>query len=85
MGCVSWIIFGAIAGWLASLIMGRNKQMGCMANVFAGIVGAGLGGIVANLLGADADVTGFNLTSFIVAVFGAMILLGLTGWWSRRS
>jgi uncharacterized membrane protein YeaQ/YmgE (transglycosylase-associated protein family) len=57
--------------------------MGCMANIFVGIVGAGLGGIVANLLGGHG-VTGWNLPSFAVAVVGAMILLGLTGWWQRR-
>ena len=84
MGCISWIIFGAIAGWLASVIMRRNDQMGCLANIFVGIVGAGLGGFVANFLGADVGVLDFNLRSFAVAVFGAMILLGITGWWQRR-
>ena len=83
MGCISWILFGAIAGWLASLIMGRNDQMGCMSNIFTGIVGAGVGGFVANLIGGQG-VTGFNLPSFAVAVVGALILLGITGWWSRR-
>ena len=39
MGIITWIIFGALAGWLASIITGRNRQMGCIANIVVGIVG----------------------------------------------
>lgn len=83
MGLLSWIVFGAIAGWVASLLMGRGRQMGCLANVFAGVLGAVLGGALMNLLGSNG-VTGFNLRSFGVAVLGAIVFLGVTGWWSRR-
>lgn len=84
MGTLSWILFGAVAGWAASLIMGRNRQMGCLANVFVGIAGAMLGGFLMNLIGREAVVTGFNWPSFGVAVLGAVILLGVTGWWQQR-
>lgn len=84
MGFISWIIFGALAGWAASLLMGRGRQMGCLANVFVGIVGATLGGFLMNLIGRTG-VTGFNWPSFGVAVLGAVILLGITGWWQQRS
>jgi uncharacterized membrane protein YeaQ/YmgE (transglycosylase-associated protein family) len=40
MGCISWIVLGGIAGWLASIVTKRNDQMGCIANIVAGIVGA---------------------------------------------
>ena len=84
MGLLSWILFGAIAGWIASVIMGRSQRMGCLANIFVGIVGAMLGGFLAGFFGG-APVTGFNLASFMVAVIGAVVLLGLTGWWQQRS
>lgn len=83
MGIVSWIVFGALAGWVASLLMGRNERMGCLANIVVGVVGALIGGYIMSLLGRTG-VTGFNLPSFIVAVLGALLLLLITGWWSRK-
>lgn len=83
MGLLSWIVFGALAGWVASLLLGRGHRMGCLANVIVGIVGAVIGGFLMNLLGAYG-VTGFNLRSFGVAVLGAIVFLAVTGFWSRR-
>ena len=83
MGILSWIIFGALAGWIASILMGRNERMGCLANIVIGIVGAAVGGFLMSFLGGGG-VTGFNLPSFIVAVLGAVFLLFLTGWFSRQ-
>lgn len=83
MGLLSWIVFGALAGWVASMIMGRNQRMGCLANIGIGVVGALLGGFVMNLISGDFNV-GFNLTSFLVAVVGAVVLLAVTGWFQRR-
>ena len=83
MGIVTWIIFGALAGWIASIIVGRNDQMGCLSNIVVGVVGALIGGFLMSFIG-QAGVTGFNLASFIVAVLGAVLLLLITGWWSRR-
>ena len=74
MGILSWIVFGAVAGWIASIIMGRNNQQGCIMNIIVGVVGAALGGWIMSLLGFG-DVTGFNLYSFGVAVLGAVVLL----------
>jgi uncharacterized membrane protein YeaQ/YmgE (transglycosylase-associated protein family) len=78
MNIILWIIFGAIAGWIASIIMGRNAQMGALANIVVGIVGALIGGFLMNAFGAQG-VTGFNLTSLIVAILGAVVLLFLVG------
>ena len=44
LGWFSWIIFGALAGWIASILTGRNSQQGCLMNIIVGIVGAFLGG-----------------------------------------
>lgn len=78
MNFILWIIFGAIAGWIASIIMGRNAQMGALANIVVGIVGALIGGFIMNAFGAQG-VSGFNLTSLIVAILGAIVLLFLVG------
>src|ERR671922_1305884 len=79
MNIILWIIFGAIAGWIASIIMGRNAQMGALANIVVGIVGALIGGfLMTNVFGAPG-VTGFNLPSMLVAIVGAVILLFLVG------
>ena len=78
MNIILWIIFGTLAGWIASMIMGANAQMGALANIVVGIVGALIGGFVMNAFGAQG-VTGFNLTSLIVSVLGAVVLLFLVG------
>jgi uncharacterized membrane protein YeaQ/YmgE (transglycosylase-associated protein family) len=84
MGLLSWVIFGAIAGWVASLLTGRNSRMGCLANIVIGVAGAFVGGFLVNFLGGEGVVTGFNIRSFGVAILGAVILLVVTGWFSRR-
>lgn len=76
MGIISWIIFGALAGWVASMITGRNDQQGCLVNIIAGVVGAAIGGWIMSFFGGSG-VTGFNLTSFLVAVLGAVVLLAI--------
>ena len=76
MGILTWIILGALAGWVASIIMKRNESMGAIANIITGIIGAFIGGFIMNLIGGW-DITGFNLTSFLVALLGSVILLGI--------
>lgn len=75
MGIISWIIFGAIAGWLASMVAGNNKEQGVLGNIIVGILGAVVGGWLAGFLFDSPGVTGFNLSSFVIAVIGAAILL----------
>ena len=78
-----WIIFGALAGWIASIVMGRNKKMGAVANIVVGVIGAFLGGYIMQLFGAQG-VTGFNFPSLLVAIVGAIVLLFVVGLFSRR-
>ena len=76
MSIIGWIVLGGVAGWLASIVMKRNSQMGLIANIVAGIVGAVVGGWVFSLFGG-AGVTGFNLPSLVVAFIGAVIVLAV--------
>lgn len=76
MELIIWIIFGALAGWIASLIAGTDAQQGAVGNVVVGILGALVGGMLMRLLGGTG-VTGFNLTSLLVAIAGAVLLLYL--------
>jgi uncharacterized membrane protein YeaQ/YmgE (transglycosylase-associated protein family) len=72
MGILLWIVFGALAGWIASMITKTNQ--GLVLDIVIGIVGAVIGGWIMNALGS-AGTTGFNLYSLLVAVLGAVVLL----------
>lgn len=74
MGILLWILFGALAGWIASMIMGTNAQQGAIANIVIGIIGAVIGGFVMSFFGGSAA-SGFNLYSLLVAVLGSVILI----------
>jgi uncharacterized membrane protein YeaQ/YmgE (transglycosylase-associated protein family) len=69
-----WIIFGAITGWLASMIMGTSE--GLVLDIILGIIGASLGGWLMSFLG-KSGVSGFNMYSFLVAILGAIVLITL--------
>ncbi|HHX37787.1 MAG TPA: GlsB/YeaQ/YmgE family stress response membrane protein, partial [Clostridiaceae bacterium] len=73
---LSWIIIGGLAGWIASKIMRTDASMGALANIVVGIIGGLIGGFVMSLIGSTG-VTGFNLWSFIVALIGSVILIGV--------
>ncbi|NLY82484.1 MAG: GlsB/YeaQ/YmgE family stress response membrane protein [Clostridiales bacterium] len=83
MGILSWVILGALAGWVASMIMGRNSSMGVIANIGVGIIGAFIGGFVMNMLGGQG-ITGFNFTSFLIALVGSVILLAIVNLFSKK-
>lgn len=74
MSILVWIIFGALAGWIASIVAGTNAQQGAFANIAVGIIGAFVGGLLMQMIGRDG-VNGFNMYSIIVAVIGAVVLL----------
>lgn len=79
-----WIVFGALAGWIASMIMNTNGQQGLILDIVVGIVGAFLGGWLMNLLG-EGGVSGFNLYSLVVSIVGAVVLLALVKLFQRAS
>jgi uncharacterized membrane protein YeaQ/YmgE (transglycosylase-associated protein family) len=77
---ILWLLFGALVGWLASMVMRTNAQQGAIMNIIVGIIGAFLGGfLVSFLTGGAVAVTNnvFDLTSLIVAFLGAVVLLAI--------
>jgi uncharacterized membrane protein YeaQ/YmgE (transglycosylase-associated protein family) len=79
MGFFAWIVFGALAGWAANLVVGgrdRRKQ-GCLVSVLVGVVGAALGGLIYRLVTGQQKSFDFDFPSFGVAVLGAVVLLAL--------
>ena len=74
MDIVITLIIGGIVGWLGSLIMKTNAQMGIIANVIVGIVGSLLGFWVAGLLGL-AD--GGGVMRWVIGVAGAVLLIAI--------
>lgn len=76
---MSWIIsliIGGVVGWLASIIMKTNAQMGWIANVLVGVAGSLLGSWIAGLLGMAP--TG-GILRFVVALVGAVLLIYILG------
>ncbi len=76
MNFLLWLLLGAVAGWIASLIMKTNQSQGTIIDIVVGIVGAFLGGWLFQTFG-QSGVTGFNFYSLLVAVVGAVVLLFL--------
>jgi len=76
MGIILWIIFGALVGWIASIIMKTDPEQGAVLNIVVGIVGAVIGGWLMSFFG-ESGVTGFDLYSFIVALIGAVVLIAI--------
>ena len=75
MSIIAWLVLGLLAGWIASMIMGTGGY-GLLGDMAVGIVGALIGGFITGPL-FGMDVSGFNLTSLIVAVVGAIILIAI--------
>lgn len=84
MGIVLWLVMGGVVGWIASMIMGSNRQQGIILNIVVGVVGAAIGGwLVGPLLGAGSINEGITVMSFIVSLIGAVVLLAIVGFFRR--
>jgi uncharacterized membrane protein YeaQ/YmgE (transglycosylase-associated protein family) len=82
MGIIAWIILGAIAGFIANMLMGNRE--GLVMTVVLGIVGAVVGGWLAGTVLGVADVTGINIESIVVSVIGAVIVVAVFQAFQRR-
>jgi uncharacterized membrane protein YeaQ/YmgE (transglycosylase-associated protein family) len=79
MGIIGWIVLGAAAGWIASLINKTNNQQGWIGNIVLGIAGALVGGFLWNLVTDEDSAIDFSIGSLIVAIVGALIVSFLFG------
>ena len=79
MGIILWIIFGALVGWLANLVVGgrERRRQGCLVSVLVGVLGAALGGFVYRLATGEQRNFEFDFPSFGVAILGAIALLAV--------
>lgn len=77
MGFISWIIVGALAGWIASMIMKTDASMGALANIIVGIVGAFIGGWIVSLFGINVIDGALRIESILTAILGAVVLLAV--------
>ncbi|MGM0930347.1 MAG: GlsB/YeaQ/YmgE family stress response membrane protein [Actinomycetota bacterium] len=73
---IGFIIAGLVIGALARLIKPGKQNLGLLATLLLGIVGAIIGGVIANLLGTG-DIMELNVIGFIVAVIAAVLLIGV--------
>jgi uncharacterized membrane protein YeaQ/YmgE (transglycosylase-associated protein family) len=83
MNLILWLVVGGVIGWLASIIMRTDAQQGIFLNIIVGIVGAFIGGLIIN--GGSINNAPLNLTSFLVSLLGAIVLLGIVNLVRRGS
>lgn len=85
---IAWIVLGAIAGWIAGMLVRGDERWGVIGHIVLGIVGAFVGGFLADALGFGKGAAGggdvVNIYSIIVAVIGAVIVVVLFNMLTRR-
>ena len=76
MSILAWIVLGAIAGWVAGLIVKGDERLGVIGHILLGIAGALVGGFLASALFGASPIDGpFDISSIVTAVIGAVILV----------
>lgn len=78
MGIISWLVVGAIAGWIAGMLVPGDERLGIVGHIVIGIVGAIVGGFIAGLVVGGEYLTGINITTIVVATIGAIVVV--VGW-----
>lgn len=76
MAIVSWIIVGALTGWMAGLLTGQVETHQTRSNIVAGVIGAVTGGFIMGL-GSSEGIGAFTWYTYLSAVGGAMVLLAI--------
>jgi uncharacterized membrane protein YeaQ/YmgE (transglycosylase-associated protein family) len=75
MGILSWLVVGAIAGWIAGVLVPGDERFGVIGHIVLGIVGALVGGFIAGLVLGGDYVTGINVSTIVVATVGAVLVV----------
>ncbi|HEX6140039.1 MAG TPA: GlsB/YeaQ/YmgE family stress response membrane protein [Candidatus Limnocylindria bacterium] len=84
MSIIAWLIVGALAGWIAGMVVPGDEGYGWIGAVIAGIVGAIVGGFILGAITGDDWTTGFNIPTIIAAIVGAIIVVFAWRALSRR-
>ena len=86
MNFIIWLIVGGLVGWVASIVMGTNRQQGILMNVIVGIVGAFLAGLVLTPYFGISTINqnNFSMPALLVSLVGAVILLFVVSLFTRR-
>ena len=79
MGFIAWIVFGAIVGWVANIVVGGKyrRRQGCLVSILVGVVGAARGGLLYRAFTGEQKTWDFDLPSLGVAALGAIVLLAV--------
>lgn len=76
MYIILWLVFGAIVGWLASILMKKNANMGLLANIIVGLLGSALGMWIMSIFGFGTP-DSFSIQGFLVSIGGAVLLIAI--------
>ena len=83
MGIFATLVVGLIAGWLASLVMKTKTSI--WMDLLMGIIGGFVGGWLSSLLLGANLMSGINITSIIVALIGAIVVITIYRLITRKS
>ncbi len=75
MSILAWLVLGAIAGWIAGMIVPGDEGYGVIGTIIAGIVGALVGGFLVGAITGENYMDNFTIGSIIAAVIGAVIVV----------
>ena len=75
MGILSWIVVGAIAGWLAGMLVKGDEGLGVIGKIVLGIIGAVVGGFIAGQLFGGDYINGIDVQTIVVATIGAIVVV----------
>ncbi|OAO04285.1 GlsB/YeaQ/YmgE family stress response membrane protein [Parasphingorhabdus sp.] len=75
MGIIIALIVGGVAGWLASMVMGRDASMGVFWNIIVGIIGSTIGNFIGRYFGFGGSIQEFSIMGLVTAFVGALVLL----------
>jgi uncharacterized membrane protein YeaQ/YmgE (transglycosylase-associated protein family) len=85
---IAWIVLGAIAGYIAGMLVKGDERWGVIGHIVLGIVGAFVGGFLADALGFGKGAAGggdvVNIYSIVVAIIGAVIAVVVVNMLTRR-
>ena len=75
MSIIAWLVVGALAGWIASMVVPGDEGYGWLGGLVAGIIGAVVGGFILGALTNEDWTTGINIPTIIAAIVGAIIVV----------